>query len=139
MRVISGNASKSRIKLARWSAPGLTTPKSLLLGKLGAHHFENGFSKRRVCDLLTSPGPLRPRKPPAHSVAFQVELLEPQSDNWQSLGSPGPAKTPVAVWLALSRGYPPGAALIRRAPGQGPPPAPNCQAHSVSAPALLIS
>ena len=67
----SGNASKSRIKQARWSAPGLTTPKSLLLGKLGAHHFENGFSKRRVCDLLP------PRKPPAHSVAFQVKLLEP--------------------------------------------------------------
>jgi len=34
----------------------------------------------------------------------------PESDNWQSLGSPGPAKTPVAVWLANSRGYPPGAA-----------------------------
>jgi hypothetical protein len=46
---------------------------------------------------------LMPREPAcqAHSVAFQVELLEPRSDNRQSLGSPGPAKTPVALWLAL--------------------------------------
>jgi hypothetical protein len=48
MRVISGKASKFRIIPARWSAPDWR----LKLGKLGAHHFENGFGKCRVCHLL---------------------------------------------------------------------------------------
>jgi hypothetical protein len=60
MRVISSKASRFRIIPARRSAPDWR----LKLGKLGAHHFENGFGKRRVCHLL-HPGP---RPPPVAPV-----------------------------------------------------------------------
>jgi hypothetical protein len=121
MRVISGNASKSRIKLARWSAPGLTTPKSLLLGKLGAHHFENGFSKRRVCDLLPplAHSGLASRRPipwrsrwnfwsPEAIIGNRWVLQDPRRRLLQC-GWPSPA--------AIHQAQP----LIWRAPGQGPP------------------
>jgi hypothetical protein len=55
------------------------------LGKLGAHHFDNGFGTRRVWHIPPQPGSLQPRthhyieafSSRRRDVSVQVELLEP--------------------------------------------------------------